>query len=70
METSYLVGGMSCENCVKHVLQEVRQVVGVTDGSLDLSGRLVLISEQVLDFSLVSAAVAEAGHYTLTAEAE
>jgi copper chaperone len=61
----YVVAGMTCEHCVRAVTQEVRAVPGVRHVAVDLDGgQLRVVSDQPLDFDLVSAAVDEAG-YTL-----
>jgi copper chaperone len=61
----YVVAGMTCEHCVQAVTQEVRGLPGVSHVAVDLDGgRLRVVSDEPLDFDLVSAAVDEAG-YTL-----
>ena len=62
-ETSeYVVSGMSCAHCVASVREEVSEVPGVTDVTVDLaSGRMTVAGTDV-DDAAVRAAVAEAGY--------
>ncbi|MGJ6979730.1 heavy-metal-associated domain-containing protein [Aestuariimicrobium soli] len=62
MISTYTVTGMTCGNCVNHVTEEVSEVDGVQAVNVDLeSGRMTVESETALDFSVIEAAVAEAG---------
>lgn len=64
MITNYIVTGMTCGNCVKHVTEEVEEIDGVTGVQIELDGgRMALTSEDKIDFEAVKAAVAEAGDY-------
>jgi copper chaperone len=57
----YVVHGMTCEHCVLSVREEVGEVAGVQDLSVELaSGRLVVRGDA--DDTAVRAAVAEAGY--------
>ena len=68
MITNYIVTGMTCGNCVKHVTEEVEGIDGVTEVQIQLDGGLMaLTSEQALDLEIVKAAVAEAGNYEVAA---
>ena len=59
---AYTVTGMTCGHCVASVREEVGELAGVTDVSVDLaSGRLVVTGEGVTD-EAVATAVAEAGY--------
>ncbi|HEX8496504.1 MAG TPA: heavy-metal-associated domain-containing protein [Actinomycetales bacterium] len=62
MSTStYTVTGMTCEHCVASVTEEVGELPGVTDVSVELaSGRLTVTGEAAPDD--VRAAVEEAGY--------
>jgi len=65
--SSYLVSGMTCEHCVRAVTEEVEAVPGVTGVAVDLAtGRLEISSAAPVAYDLVTAAVAEAGDYTVT----
>lgn len=58
----YRVTGMTCEHCVASVNEEVREIAGVTDVTVDLaSGQLIVIGNDVTD-SAVLKAVDEAGY--------
>ena len=60
---SYTVSGMTCAHCVAAVTEEVGQVAGVRDVTVDLdSGRLTLAAEPGVDDAAVRAAVEEAGY--------
>ena len=65
METTYLVTGMTCKNCVAHVREEVSELPGVEDVTVSLDGTMVITSAVPLEFELVENAVSEAGNYTL-----
>ncbi|MCB0896779.1 MAG: heavy-metal-associated domain-containing protein [Nocardioides sp.] len=61
--SSYIVTGMTCGHCVASVTEEVQEIPGVTDVSVDLaSGRLSVTSSGALDDDAVRAAVEEAGY--------
>lgn len=66
MISTYVISGMTCGNCVKHVSEEVKGIEGVdgVDVQLD-SGRMAINSSLPVDFETVKAAVAEAGDYTV-----
>jgi copper chaperone len=55
--------GMTCQHCVASVTEEVQEIVGVTDVSVDLAtGSLRVTSDQPLSEADVQAAVEEAGY--------
>ncbi len=59
------VTGMTCQHCVASVTEEVAEIDGVTDVTVDLeSGSLTVTSDQPVPDDSVRAAVEEAG-YTL-----
>jgi copper chaperone CopZ len=59
--TTYTVTGMTCGHCVSSVTEEVSELDGVTDVSVDLaSGRMVVTGDA--DPAAVRAAVEEAGY--------
>ncbi len=60
---SYTVSGMTCGHCVAAVTEEVGQVVGVSDVTVDLdAGRLTVSAEPAVNDDAVRAAVEEAGY--------
>ena len=62
MDSTYSIGGMSCQHCVMHIKQEVAKIPGVTSVALDLDdAQLVIESDDQIDFDLVQSAVEEAG---------
>jgi copper ion binding protein len=61
--SEYTVTGMTCEHCVASVTEEVQEISGVTEVSVDLPTGLVSItSEQPVSDVQVKAAVEEAGY--------
>jgi copper chaperone len=64
----YLVEGMTCGHCVSSVTEELTEVDGVTEVSVELASGLPstvsVTSEAPLDDATVGAAIEEAG-YTL-----
>ena len=63
---TYTVSGMTCGHCVASVTEEVQEVPGVEDVSVELdSGAVTVTSSSPLDRAAVAAAVEEAG-YQLT----
>ncbi|MGY1815571.1 heavy-metal-associated domain-containing protein [Blastococcus sp. SYSU D00820] len=60
---TYTVVGMTCSHCVNAVTQEVGDLPGVTEVSVDLdSGALTVRSDAPVDDAAVAAAVEEAGY--------
>jgi copper chaperone len=60
---TYEVKGMTCEHCVRAVTEELKNIEGVSDVSVDLaSGQVTVASERRLDEGEVRAAVDEAGY--------
>jgi copper chaperone len=67
VNSDYIVTGMTCEHCVRAVTEEVLGVTGVADVTVDLAtGRLRVVSDMVVPFQAIEAAVDEAG-YTVAA---
>ena len=64
MSTStYVVTGMTCGHCVASVTEEVSEVDGVQDVSVDLAtGALTVTSAEPVAEDAVRAAVEEAGY--------
>ena len=59
---TYTVDGMTCGHCVASVTEEVKQIAGVTDVTVDLpTGAVTVTSDADLDTAAVKAAVEEAG---------
>lgn len=67
--TTWAVTGMTCEHCSNAVSQEIRELPGVQDVSVDLvvggESTVTVTSDAALSFEQVSAAVDEAGDYRL-----
>ncbi|MDO9456426.1 heavy-metal-associated domain-containing protein [Nocardioides sp.] len=60
---TWTVTGMTCQHCVASVTEEVSELDGVTDVSIDLaSGAVTVTSDQPLPDDRVRAAVEEAGY--------
>ena len=64
MSTStYTVTGMTCGHCVASVTEEVREIPGVEDVTVELdSGTVTVTSAEPVDEASVRAAVEEAGY--------
>jgi copper chaperone len=61
--STWTVTGMTCGHCVASVTEEVSEIAGVTDVSVDLpTGALTVTSDQPLPDDAVRAAVEEAGY--------
>ncbi|SFB05841.1 copper ion binding protein [Amycolatopsis marina] len=66
-ESTYTVKGMTCGHCVRSVTEEVSEIEGVTNVSVDLpTGAVTVTSAREVGTEQVRAAVEEAG-YELTA---
>jgi copper chaperone len=62
MTSTFAVQGMTCEHCVRSVVEEVGEVSGVERVEVDLgSGRMIVHGARV-DEGAVRAAVDEAGY--------
>ncbi|MDQ6526105.1 heavy-metal-associated domain-containing protein [Nocardioides sp. LHD-245] len=60
---TFTVTGMTCGHCVASVTEEVQEIAGVQDVTVDLpSGAVTILSAAPLDESAVKAAVEEAGY--------
>ena len=59
---TYTVSGMTCGHCVAAVDSEVRAVPGVTDVSVDLDTKAVVVTGDAVDDAAVRAAIVEAGY--------
>lgn len=65
MISNYTVSGMTCEHCVKAVTEEVGEIDGVSDVTVELAGAMAVTSDAPVDLGAIEAAVAEAGDYTV-----
>jgi copper chaperone len=59
---TYSVPGMTCDHCVNAVTSELTAVAGVTDVSVDLTTKLVMVSGTNLEDDALRAAIEEAGY--------
>ncbi len=59
---TYSVPGMTCGHCVSAVTTELTAVAGVTDVSVDLTTKLVVVSGTNLEDDALRAAIEEAGY--------
>ncbi|MCW2956229.1 MAG: hypothetical protein JWO69_1098 [Thermoleophilia bacterium] len=62
IEKSYVVDGMTCGNCERHVVEEVEQVPGVAGVDVDLATGRVTVRGTDVDDASIRAAVDEAGY--------
>ena len=61
--SNFTVVGMTCHSCAMTVTDEVTQVPGVDDISVDLAtGRLTVTADSALDPALIKNAVEDAGY--------
>ncbi|WP_392545284.1 heavy-metal-associated domain-containing protein [Oryzobacter telluris] len=61
--TTYTVTGMTCGHCATSVSEELREISGVSDVSVDVpTGAVTVTSRQPLERDAVQAAVEEAGY--------
>jgi copper chaperone len=58
---TYSVPGMTCGHCVNAVTSELTAVAGVSDVSVDLTTKLVVVSGTDLEDDALRAAIEEAG---------
>ena len=66
---TYTVSGMTCGHCVSSVTEEISEIAGVTDVSVDLpTGAVTVTGDGDISADAVRAAVQEAG-YEVTAGA-
>ena len=60
---TYTVSGMTCSHCVRAVTEEVGEVAGVRDVTVDLdTGKVTVSTDGDLDDAAVREAVVEAGY--------
>ena len=59
---SFTVPGMTCGHCESAVKGEIGKVIGVTDVSVDLTTKAVVVTGTDLDQASIFAAVDEAGY--------
>ena len=63
METTLKVEGMSCEHCVKHVSDALREVAGVTQVNVNLKAKNAVVShDAAVTPAALRAAVIDAGY--------
>ena len=61
--STYAVTGMTCAHCVRAVTEEVRQIEGVSEVTVDLpTGTLTISSSEPIEGTAVAEAVEEAGY--------
>ena len=59
---TYTVNGMTCEHCVHAITGEVSKIAGVSDVTVDLTGKTVAVTADTIDEAAVRAAIDEAGY--------
>jgi len=62
MELTYVVGGMTCDQCTAAVEEEVGAVPSVAAVSADLKTKRVVVTGEAVDDAAVRAAIDEAGY--------
>lgn len=66
MITNYNVTGMTCDHCVNAVKEELSNLDGVTEVTVDVAGPVSITSDSEVDFEQVKYAVGEAGEYEVS----
>jgi copper chaperone len=68
VESVYAVTGMTCQDCVSSVTEEIGEIPGVrnVDVALD-TGQVTVTSDEPVSIDDVRAAVSEAGYEPVTA---
>lgn len=65
--TTYNVSGLTCGHCENAVKEEIGEIAGVQNVEVSHeTGVLTVTSEAPLNFDDVTAAIEEAGEYTVT----
>lgn len=59
---TFTVPGMTCGHCTAAVEGELRKIDGVSEVSVDLDSKGVVVTGDSIDWSAVEAAVDEAGY--------
>ena len=59
---TYTVPAIHCDHCVMSIREEVGEVAGVDDVTVDLETKLVTVSGRGLDDATLRAAIEEAGY--------
>ena len=62
MKTELMIGGMSCEHCVRSVTQAIEKVDGVKSVKVSLKKGNAVIKGEDIDIEAVKKAVTEAGY--------
>jgi len=63
MKKAITIEGMSCEHCVKHVTEALKEISGVRNVEVNLSaGRAVIDADGELKDSDIKAAIDEVGY--------
>jgi len=66
MIAHYIVNGMTCEHCRRHVTEEVSALPGVQAVAVDLAGgTMTVTSETPIALDAIRGAVEEAGDYSV-----
>lgn len=73
-QQSFDVTGLTCDHCAAAITEEVSQIVGVTDVTVDLvaggTSTLRVESDETVGDHALTEALAEAGDYTLAGPTE
>lgn len=65
MTKNYRIKGMTCEHCSNAVTEEVSEIDGVTDVTVELDSGIARVSGHDFTDAQVAAAVEEAGYEVL-----
>ncbi len=62
METTLIINGMTCANCVKHVREALEGVPGVSHAEVDLASGVARVTHDHVEEAAMIAAVEEEGY--------
>lgn len=63
MNQTILISGMTCQNCVRHVTQALREIDGVRDVSVTLEpAQATIQADRIIERGEIAGALDEAGY--------
>jgi copper ion binding protein len=66
MQTTIKIGGMSCDHCVAHVTEALKELAGVSSVTVSLKDKNAVVEHaENVGLESMKAAVAEAGYEAL-----
>ena len=69
MEKKIFIEGMSCQHCVNHVTEALKEISGVKTVDVDLKGKYAIVeADRQIDDSEIKNAIEEAGYEVVKIE--